>query len=534
HPTAGVYGIALMIVGSAAVTLGALLLGVPLGIACAIVLAEMAGPRLRALLKPAIEVLAGIPSVVYGFMGIVLLLPWIRGHLGGAGASALAGSIILGIMILPTIIGISVDALSAVPRSYREGSLALGATPWQTIHRVVLPAARSGLVAAVILGMGRAVGETMAVIMVAGNSVQMPRSPLDSVRTLTANIALEMGYAAGEHRAALFATGIVLFLIIMVLNTAANLARGHRRARAPRRAAPAAASSRSVGIGRSARPRRVRPRTVQLVMRALLWSIMAATTLLLLFIVAFVLERGAPHLTWTFLSTAPSDSGRSGGVFPMFIGTLEVAGLAALLATPLGLATAVYLTEYTREGRLTRLLRFGADCLAGVPSILFGLFGFVFFVITLGFGWSILAAGLTLTFMILPTVIRTSEEALKAVPRAHREVSLSLGASKWQTIVRVVLPSAIPGIVTGVILGVGRSVSETAAVIFTAGSSLPRSAPTSLFDGTRTLSVHFYQLAREAISADNAYATAALLVLSILVINGVAYALMNRFMRRYR
>jgi len=231
HPTAGAYGIALMIVGSTVVTAGALAIGVPFGIACAIVLAEMAPPRARTLLKPAIEILAGIPSVVYGFMGIVVLLPWIRTHLGGAGASALGGSVILGIMVLPTIIGISIDALQAVPRSYREGSLALGATQWQTVWRVVLPAARSGIVAAVILGMGRAVGETMAVIMVAGNSVQMPHSPLDSVRTLTANIALEMGYAAGDHRAALFATGIVLFLIIMVLNTLANLARGRSRTR---------------------------------------------------------------------------------------------------------------------------------------------------------------------------------------------------------------------------------------------------------------------------------------------------------------
>jgi phosphate transport system permease protein len=230
------YGISLMIVGSAVVTLGALVIGVPLGIACAVVLTEMAPHRVKSALKPAIEILAGIPSVVYGFMGIVVLLPWIRENFGGPGASALAGSVILGIMILPTVIGISVDALQAVPRSFREGSLALGATQWQTIWRVVIPAGRSGIVAAVILGMGRAVGETMAVIMVAGNSVQMPGSPLDPVRTLTANIALEMGYAAGDHRAALFATGIVLFLIIMGLNSIANLARGRGKPRAARAA----------------------------------------------------------------------------------------------------------------------------------------------------------------------------------------------------------------------------------------------------------------------------------------------------------
>ena len=244
HPTAGSFGIALMIVGSAAVTAGALALGVPLGIACAIVLGEMAPARARQVLKPAIEILAGIPSVVYGFMGIVVVLPWIRQHLGGPGASGLAAAVILGVMILPTIIAISLDALQAVPRSYREGSLAMGATQWQTIRRVVLPAARSGIVAAVILGMGRAVGETMAVVMVAGNAVQLPHSPLDPLRTLTANLALEMGYAAGDHRAALFATAIVLFLIIVVLNGMAGLARSQRPKHRARRSIATAVPAR--------------------------------------------------------------------------------------------------------------------------------------------------------------------------------------------------------------------------------------------------------------------------------------------------
>lgn len=284
----------------------------------------------------------------------------------------------------------------------------------------------------------------------------------------------------------------------------------------------------------SARRRLLTPRQAQHVARIVLWASMAATVATLAFIILFVLQRGLGHLTWSFLAEPPLDSGRKGGVLPMVVGTLAVTALGVLLATPLGVGTAIYLTEYTREGWLTRIIRFGAECLAGVPSIIFGLFGFVFFVLTLGFGWSILAGGLTLAFMILPTIIRTSEEAIKAVPHAFSEVSLSLGASKWQTIVKVVVPTALPGIVTGVILGIGRSISETAAVIFTSGSSLSQVIPTSLFDGTRTLSVHFYQLAREGISADKAYATASVLVLSILAINATAYAVMSRFMRRYR
>ncbi len=222
-PTKGHFGILAMIISSVLVTLGAMVLGVPLGLSCAIALAEFSPPGLRLVLKPALELLAGIPSVVYGFLGVVWLVPLIRNYLGGPGLSLLAAAVILGIMILPTVISISIDALSAVPDIYREGSIALGATMWQTVRRVVLPAASSGIVTAVILGMGRAIGETMAVIMVAGNALQIPTSILAPVRTLTSNIALELGYASGRHREALFATGIVLFIIIMILNLSATL-----------------------------------------------------------------------------------------------------------------------------------------------------------------------------------------------------------------------------------------------------------------------------------------------------------------------
>lgn len=223
EPTRGHYGILPMIVGSLEVTFIAVLVGAIFGLACAIFLAEFAPYWCVRIIKPLIELLAGIPSVVYGFMGVVVLVPLIRRALGGPGFSVLAASTILGLMVLPTIIAISLDAIRSVPSSYREGSLALGATRWQTVYRVVLPSARSGIVAAFILGMGRAVGETMAVIMVAGNALTLPTSLLQPVRTLTSNIALEMGYAAGDHQAALFATGMVLFVIIAILNTLALL-----------------------------------------------------------------------------------------------------------------------------------------------------------------------------------------------------------------------------------------------------------------------------------------------------------------------
>lgn len=232
RPLEGDFGILPMIAGSLAVTAGAMVIGIVFGLGCAVLLTEFSSRRVIGIVKPSIELLAGIPSVVYGFIGVVILVPLIRDYLGGPGLSVLAASIVLGIMVLPTITSISIDALQAVPRGYREGSIALGATEWQTTHRVVFKAARSGIVAAVILGMGRAVGETMAVIMVAGNTIDIPHSVLDPVRTLTSNIALEMAYSSGDHRKALFATGVVLFVIIMVLNTIALTVSRRRASRA--------------------------------------------------------------------------------------------------------------------------------------------------------------------------------------------------------------------------------------------------------------------------------------------------------------
>jgi phosphate transport system permease protein len=220
-PSQGSFGILPMIVSSFWVTIGALALGIPLGLACAIFLCEWSPPSVGIVLRPAIQLLAAIPSVIYGFWGLIVLVPLVRNYLGGPGLSILSGSLILGFMILPTIISISEDSLNALPSSYKQGALALGATHWQAIWRVLIPAARSGIVTSIILGMGRAVGETMAMIMILGNAAKMPTSFLDSARTLTTNIGIEMGYASGDHRQALFATGVVLIIIIMLLNSLA-------------------------------------------------------------------------------------------------------------------------------------------------------------------------------------------------------------------------------------------------------------------------------------------------------------------------
>ena len=272
--------------------------------------------------------------------------------------------------------------------------------------------------------------------------------------------------------------------------------------------------------------------TSQKIAKGLIWAAAFSTLAVMFWILFQVLIEGLPLLSLNFFLNAPRQMGRTGGIFSTIIGTLALTAVAIVIATPLGVGTAVYLREYTREGRVSRIIRFGTDCLAGVPSIIFGLFGFVFFVILLRMGWSVLSGGLTLATMILPTIICTAEEAIKAIPHSYREVSFALGGTRSQTVARVILPNAVPGIFTGVLLGVGRSVGETAAIILTAGSSLLM--PTSLFSPTRTMSVHFYILAREGISMEKAYATGAALILLILGINSLANWLLWRYVRKVR
>ena len=223
RPGNDIYGIFPMIMGSIYVTAGAIIIGVPIGVLSAIYLARFCPKKLYKIIKPGIELLAGIPSIVYGFFGLVVLVPFIRNTFQGNGNSILSASILLGVMILPTIIGVSESSIRAVPNKYYEGALALGATHERSVFCTVVPAAKSGIMAGIVLGIGRAIGETMAVIMVAGNQARMPQGIFKGVRTMTANIVIEMGYATDLHREALIATGVVLFVFILLINLSFNL-----------------------------------------------------------------------------------------------------------------------------------------------------------------------------------------------------------------------------------------------------------------------------------------------------------------------
>ena len=577
-PTAAepLYGILPLIVGTLLVTIGAIVFAVPLSIGCAIYISELASPRVKNVLKPAIELLAGIPSVVYGFFGLVVLTDFIRVTFAiPTGETWLAASLLLGIMALPTIISVSEDAISAVPHEFKEGSLAIGATRWQTISRVLVPAALSGIAAAIILGIGRAIGETMAVLMVAGNAAVIPEplwNVLSPIRTLTATLGIEMGEVSvgSQHYSALFGIAIVLLVITLIINLAAvailrRLKEGQ-----------AAGSPRKLFIPASVQESLKRIAGMILVaalivflFTAIPWHLATVTVLvlgawyfgkdrlsqkyiekisfgiiaaaafivlaILVIILGYIIINGLPALSWEFLTQPPKDLGRAGGIYPAIAGTLCLVAGAILIALPLGVGAAIYLVEYTREGRITRLIRNGVDLLNGTPSIVFGLFGFAFIVLYLTVGVSLLAGQITLALMILPTVIRTTEESLKNIPQSLREGSLALGATRWQTISKVVIPPAVPGIVTGAILCIGRAAGETAPIMFTAVVFSSRFLPDSVFDPVMALPYHLFILATNVPGASaNMYGTALVLLILVVGMYGIAIIVRYHFQKKSR
>lgn len=574
------YGISALIIGTILVTLGAMVFAVPLSLGCAIYISELASPRVKNILKPATELLAGIPSVVYGFFGMIVLSNFIRVTFNiPSGQTWLAASVLLGIMALPTIISVSEDAISSVPHEYREGSLATGATRWQTISRVIVPAALSGIAAAIILGIGRAIGETMAVIMVAGNAAVIP-SPiwdvLSPIRTLTGTLGIEMGDVAvgSEHYHALFGVAVVLLLITLIINMSAVAILSHLRDRNTTHCAkpswltiPAFASIRErlrpysnailvtliallflvIGLWELAGVvilaaaawqyggKRLSRRSVE---RAAFGCVAAATVIVLVIlaiILGYIIINGLPAISWEFLTQSPTNLGRGGGIFPAIVGTLYLVAGAILIALPLGVGAAIYLVEYTREGRITKIIRTGVDLLNGTPSIVFGLFGFAFLVLFLDVGVSLIAGMITLALMVLPTVIRTTEESLKNIPQSLREGSLALGATKWQTIKNVVIPPAIPGIVTGAILSIGRAAGETAPIMFTAVVFSTRVLPTSLFQPVMALPYHLFILSTNVPgSSTNRYGTALVLLMLVVAFYAVAILIRNHYAKKAR
>jgi phosphate transport system permease protein len=493
----------------------AMLIAVPLGVASAAFLSEIAPPWLRKFGAFLIELLAAIPSVVYGFWGLFILAPAIQ-HLfttlGGpntGGNGLLAAGVILSIMILPYITAISFDVCQAVPRSQREGALALGATRWQTIWRVVLPYARPGIVAASFLALGRALGETMAVTMLVGNQAVIDVSIFALGDTIASRIANQLNEAdEPSFRSALIALALVLMVVTAAFNVLARLLLA-RLTRGPRLTAISTAPPLSDGgdlslpveVG-TATPASPMPVVWNRVMTSVLAGCFVLTVVPLFLILGYITVRGVAALepslfTERFRPPMPNETFaeyqaakeagsdlplddlgrpvRRGGLGHAMLGSLMIVGLATLLAVPIGLLAAVYLSE-ARRSRLADTVRFVTELLGGVPSIVIGIFAYAILVYPVylpgtRFGFSGWAGSFALAVMMIPIVVRSAEESMKLVPDSLRQASYALGANRMQTILRVVLPASLPAVVTGIFLAIGRIAGETAPLLLTAGNS---------------------------------------------------------------
>lgn len=507
-PDGNLYGILPMIVATLLITFGSLIVGGIAGIFTAVFLVYFCPKRLKGIFNQVIVLLAGIPSIIYGFFGMIVVVP-LLGRLFDveSGSGLLASSLVLGLMVLPTVTSLAKNALESVPREYGEGSLALGATKSQTIFKVNLPAAKTGILSALTLGAGRAIGETMAVLMICGNSPFFPKGLFSPVRPLTVNVVNEMAYAQNLQRQALFATGFVLLVFVLLLNGLLALIKRNKKGKEGGRKKRLKESSEG---GRYAFKMCGKGSAVLAVVSRAIAALVVASLVVL---VGYILINGLPNLSWNFMFGTPTYSAPT--LRGAFVSTLWIIAISLVIAVPVGTAAAIFLVEYTKPGsKLVKALRVFIDTLSGIPSIIFGLFGLIAFCAS---GKSLLAGSLTLVLMILPTVIRSVEESLLAVPDSMREGSLALGASKVRTIFKVVLPSALSGIVTAIILSVGRIVSESAALIYTAGS-MPM-VPDSPLNSGSTFAVMMYNFTAEKLNLPAAYATAAILLILVFIIN---------------
>jgi phosphate transport system permease protein len=481
------------IYGTVLTSLVAMALAVPLGVGAAAYLSEVASGTLRRVASFLIELLAAIPSVVYGFWGLFFLVPIFQKLLPGLGIHNITGKgcftagVLLAIMIVPYITAITFDVCRAVPTAQRQAALALGATRWQLIWKVVLPYARSGIIGASFLALGRALGETMAVAMVIGNVADIG-SLFGLGYSIPAVIATELQNPENElHKSALVQLGLVLFLVTVVVNILARLliwnvgrsgGAGFWLRRSPTPAAEAAAEKTEADLTpRPTAAPRTTPNVSQLhnpsaaKVNQLMTGVLAACTVVILaplfHILTYVTLAGVGNLRWTVFTH--DGVGNPPGLGHAMLGTVLMVGIATAAAVPLGILAALYLTEYPRS-RLVPAIRFIGELLGGVPSVILGVFAFSMLVMP--FGYSAWAGAFALGVMMIPVVMRASEEALKLVPITLRNASYALGASHWQTVVKVIVPASLPAIITGVFLAIARIAGETAPLLFTANSSL--------------------------------------------------------------
>ncbi|HNZ87031.1 MAG TPA: phosphate ABC transporter permease PstA [Methanofastidiosum sp.] len=531
------FGLLPLLSGTVLIAGGSILIATPLGLGAALYLTQFANKKASSIAKPIIELLAGIPSIVFGFFALIVISPILRQYFGASYFNAASAIIVMSVMILPIIVSVSDDSMRAVPRELKEASLAIGATKWETAIKVVMPAASSGIIASVLLGLARALGETMVVALAAGSVAKFTLNPLSEVQTMTAYIAqVATGdIPPGVAVSAAFAVGLVLFTITYIINLIAGrivlkiqnaggqASKNSKKIILKKPVVNKINTSTNSFLENKIEIKNINPEDtiktrhkISSLGILLVGSCLVITTIFLGFLMFSILEQGLPGINLNFLTSYPSSIPSRAGIFPVIIGSIYLVGLAMIFAIPTSMGAAVYLTEFAKDNYYTRILRRLIQNLSGVPSIVFGLVGLTVFARIFGFGTSILSGSLTLAIMIMPIIIVTTEEALKAIPKSFREAARGLGATKWQTVRHHVIPYALPGTLTGSILALSRAIGETAPILFIA-SVFAKTAPDSIFDGFLALPVTiFFWTRHPKVEFQNLAASTILVLLIIL------------------
>lgn len=518
-----------LIVTSFAVMMLSTLIALPIAIGSAIFAVEISPKFGSKIFQPLIELLTGIPSVVFGLIGFHVVVGLMKSvfHVS-TGLGILPGAVVLAVMILPTMTTLSVDGLRAVPDSYRQGSLALGYTRWQTIWHVVLKSAMPSLMTAVILGMTRAFGETLAVRMVIGGIEAMPTSLLSPASTITTTLTTSMAvYAEGSAQDdVLWALGLLLMgmslIFILIIHLIGR--RGGRRLVASTRIHIDEAR-----LGRVQKQDRIAT--------GVLTAIAAIVMLIVISMVAYILFEGVSTLFQPGFLTQPSRAnGTQGGVIYQLFDSFYLLLITLIISVPISLGGAVFLVEYAPNGPIRDIASTAIETLSSLPSIVVGMFGFLVFSVQLGWKYSIISGAVALTMFNIPILVRVIQQALEDVPQAQRDACLAMGLTRWEATLHILIPEAMPAIVTGIVLSAGRVFGEAAALLFTSGMSSPvrlnflsfnLSSPTcawNVFRPGESLAVHIYKIYGEGSpeAQQIVWGTAALLMICVLLFNVVA------------
>jgi phosphate ABC transporter permease protein PstC/phosphate ABC transporter permease subunit PstA len=579
-PSQDTYGAGALVAGTFITSIVALVIGVPVAVATALYVTELAPVRLRGIISGTLELLAAVPAVVYGLWGFLFLAPKIKGieqwfadtfsfipFIGGevSAANYFITGLILAIMIIPIVSAISREVMATVPADQKEAALALGATRWEMIRSTVLPYSRAGIVGGSMLGLGRALGETIAVaILIGGATSGVGDSIFSQGSTLASVIALEFqeATASPEHRAALIGAGLLLFAVTLFINAVARgyisrsesrLVRAEKEAKKAAEDAAAGKAPKGAGFLASV-PRPHLPelvtslsgrKRVDSIARFSVATLMGIALLPLVALLAFLIIRGGGAISWDFFTTDPTgaagavsnanrflggDAATSaapadlGGIRSAIVGSIEIVGIAAVVVVPIGIAVAVYLVEYGQGTWFGGFVRYLVDVMTGVPSVVFGLFVYISLVVSqvggVPFaGWK---ASVALGLLMLPIVINSSLPVLRLVPSALREAALALGVPRWKVILRIVLPTALPGLVTGALLAIARAAGETAPIIFTAGVATALVGDPNGPLNTLPAQIYADVTASSSAQHDRAWGAALTLVVLILLLSLVA------------